>query len=123
MPNKMRLILPAIFISIAILVSGCSSTEEQGLTLKSVQNIGFEAQEDITKQYWKFQDLSEAWNGNILVKDQSKYLGILIFDGTTFEGYQLTNIPMKSASIQNIAIACEEQEVCDYVVEQISLNK
>ena len=119
MLNKMRLILPAIFISIAILVSGCSSTEEQGLTLKSVQNIGFEAQEDITKQYWKFQDLSEAWNGNILVNDQSKYLGILIFEGTTIEGYPLTNIPMKSASIQNIAVACEEQEVCDYVVKQI----
>ena len=119
MSNKMRLILPAVFISIAILVSGCSSTEEQGLTLKSVQNIGFEAQEDITKQYWKFQDLSEAWNGNILVNDQSKYLGILIFEGTTIEGYPLTNIPMKSASIQNIAVACEEQEVCDYVVKQI----
>ena len=123
MPNKILLILPAIFISITILVSGCSSTEEQGLTLKSVQNIGFEAQEDITKQYWKFQDLSEAWNGNILVNDQSKYLGILIFEGTTIEGYPLTNIPMKSASIQNIAVACEEQEVCDYVVEQINLNK
>ena len=123
MPNKIRLILPAIFISIAILVSGCSSTEEQGLTLKSVQNIGFEAQEDITKQYWKFQDLSEAWNGNILVNEQSKYLGILIFEGTTIEGYPLSNIPMKSASIQNIAVACEEQEVCDYVIEQINLNK
>ena len=123
MPNKILLILPAIFISITILVSGCSSTEEQGLTLKSVQNIGFEAQEDITKQYWKFQDLSEAWNGNILVNDQSKYLGILIFEGTTIEGYPLTNILMKSASIQNIAVACEEQEVCDYVVEQINLNK
>ena len=122
MPNKMRLILPVIFISIAILVSGCSSTEEQGLTLKSVQNIGFEAQEDITKQYWKFQDLSEAWNGNILVNDQSKYLGILIFEGTTIEGYPLTNIPMKSASIQNIAVACEEQEVCDYVVKQLHGN-
>ena len=119
MTNKIRLILPAICISIALLVLGCSSTEEQGLTLKSVQNIGFEAQEDITKQYWKFQDLSEAWNGNILVNDQSKYLGILIFEGTTIEGYPLTNIPMKSASIQNIAVACEEQEVCDYVVKQI----
>ena len=122
MPNKFRLILPAIFISITILVSGCSSTEEQGLTLKSVQNIGFEAQEDITKQYWKFQDLSQAWNGNILINDQSKYLGILIFEGTTIEGYPLTNIPMKSASIQNIAVACEEQEVCDYVVKQLHGN-
>ena len=122
MPNKIRLILPAIFISIAILVSGCSSTEEQGLTLKSFQNIGFEAQEDITKQYWKFQDLTEAWNGTILVNDQSKYLGILIFEGTTIEGYPLTNIPMKSASIQNIAVACEEQEVCDYVVKQLHGN-
>ena len=122
MPNKIPLILPAIFISIAILVSGCSSTEEQGLTLKSFQNIGFEAQEDITKQYWKFQDLTEAWNGTILVNDQSKYLGILIFEGTTIEGYPLTNIPMKSASIQNIAVACEEQEVCDYVVKQLHGN-
>ena len=123
MPNKIRLILPAICISVFILVLGCSSTEEQGLTLKSIQDIGFETEEDISKQYWKFQDLSEAWNGNILVKGESKYLGILIFEGTTIEGYPLTNIPMKSASIQNIAVACEEQEVCDYVVEQINLNK
>ena len=75
------------------------------------------------KNHWKFQDLTEAWNGTILVNDQSKYLGILIFEGTTIEGYPLTNIPMKSASIQNIAVACEEQEVCDYVVEQINLIK
>ena len=123
MPNKIRLILPTICISVFILVLGCSSTEEQGLTLKNIQDIGFETEEDISKQYWKFQDLSEAWNGNILVKGESKYLGILIFEGTTIEGYPLTNIPMKSASIQNIAVACEEQEVCDYVVEQINLNK
>ena len=123
MPNKIRLILPVICISVFILVLGCSSTEEQGLTLKSIQDIGFETEEDISKQYWKFQDLSEAWNGNILVKGESKYLGILIFEGTTIEGYPLTNIPMKSASIQNIAVACKEQEVCDYVVEQINLNK
>ena len=123
MTNKIRLILSAICISIALLVLGCSSTEEQGLTLKNVQDIGFETEENITKQYWKFQDLLEAWNGNILVNDESKYLGILIFEGTTIEGYPLTNIPMKSASIQNIAVACEEQEVCDYVVQQINLNK
>jgi len=123
MTNKIRLILPAICISIALLVLGCSSTEEQGLTLKNVQDIGFETEENITKQYWKFQDLLEAWNGNILVNDESKYLGILIFKGTTIEGYPLTNIPMKSASIQNIALACEDQEICDYVVEQINLNK
>ena len=123
MHNKIRLILPVVCIPIMILVLGCSSPEEQGLTLNNVQDIGFETEEDITKQYWKFQDLSEAWNGNILVNDESKYLGILIFKGTTIEGYPLTNIPMKSASIQNIAVACEEQEVCDYVVEQISLNK
>ena len=123
MTNKIRLILPAICISIALLVLGCSSTEEQGLTLKNVQDIGFETEENITKQYWKFQDLLEAWNGNILVNDESKYLGILISEGTTIEGYPLTNIPMKSASIQNVAVACEEQEVCDYVVEQINLNK
>tara|TARA_B100001013_G_C24607955_1_gene441877 strand:- start:428 stop:799 length:372 start_codon:yes stop_codon:yes gene_type:complete len=123
MTNNIRLILPAICISIALLVLGCSSTEEQGLTLKNVQDIGFETEENITKQYWKFQDLLEAWNGNILVNDESKYLGILIFKGTTIEGYPLTNIPMKSASIQNIALACEDQEICDYVVEQINLNK
>ncbi len=122
MSHQIRFILPAIWISLALFILGCSSTEEQGLTLKNVQDIGFQTEEDITKQYWKFQDLSEAWNGNILVNDESRYLGILIFEGTTIEGYPLTNIPMKSASIQNIAVACEAQEVCDYVVRTIAHN-
>ena len=50
MLNKIRLILPVVCIPIVILVLGCSSPEEQGLTLKNVQDIGFETEENITKQ-------------------------------------------------------------------------
>ena len=80
MSHQIRFILPAIWISLALFILGCSSTEEQGLTLKNVQDIGFQTEEDITKQYWKFQDLSEAWNGNILVKDEDEHTLLVYMD-------------------------------------------
>ena len=123
MSSKIRFALPLLFIIITIIVLGCSSPEEQGFTLKDVQGIGYQAEEDITKQYWKYDDLLEAWDGNIAVNGKSQYLGVLIFKGITIEGYPLTNIRMKSGSIDNIAVACEDQSVCNYVTDKLNSNK
>ena len=55
MPNQIRLMLPVVCIPIMILVLGCSSPEEQGLTLNNVQDIGFETEEDIDKELKKIR--------------------------------------------------------------------
>ena len=119
MAAKIRFMLLLVFVTIVVIVIGCSSPEEQGFTLKNMQDIGFQTEKDITKQYWKFQDLSEAWEGNITVNGESKFLGGLIFEGKTIDGFPLTNLPLKSASVENVAVACEEQKVCDYVTENL----
>ena len=64
MSSKIRFALPLLFIIITIIVLGCSSPEEQGFTLKDVQDIGYQAEEDITKQYWKYDDKKEQMSVN-----------------------------------------------------------
>ena len=120
MPTNIRFILPLLSIIITIIVIGCSSPEEQAFTLKNIQDIGFQTEKEITSKYWKYDDLLEAWDGSISVNGKSQYLGTLIFKGATIEGFTLDNISIKSASVENVAIACEEQEVCDYVTGMLN---
>jgi len=93
-------------------------------SLADIESIGFTQTEETTST-WDYEDLLEAWDGEILVNGTSQYLGVLIFDGPVdeFTKEQFTMLGLilsvRTAIIHNIAIACEAQEVCDYIIEEL----
>jgi hypothetical protein len=93
-------------------------------SLADIESIGFTKTEETTST-WDDEDLLEAWGGEILVNGTSQYLEVLIFDGPvdefTKEQFAMTGLifSVRTAIIHNIAIACEAQEVCDYIIEEL----
>ena len=97
---------------------------ESLFTLSDIESIGFTKTEDTTST-WDYEDLLEAWDGEILVNGTSQYLGVNIFDGPVdeFTKEQFTMlglmVSVRTAVIRNIGIACHSQEVCDYIIEKL----
>jgi len=98
------------------------------LTLNDIEGTGF-TKANATTDGWAIEGLSESWDGEILVDGGAEFLEVLIFDKAAdatvqdkFNRYSfrkyLTFAPA-TAFTDNIAIACQEQTACNYLIEQL----
>jgi major membrane immunogen (membrane-anchored lipoprotein) len=108
----------------AMLIVGCSSSDQAAITLTDFENIGFTKAEDITS-IWDYQGLSESWDGAITVNGTSQFLEVLIFDNAPdefnkdqFEALGQI-VSARTGVIRNVMFACHAQEVCDYVSDKL----
>ena len=71
MTTERRILLLIALALAAMLIVGCSSSDQAAITLTDFENIGFTKTEDITST-WDYQGLSESWDGEITVNGTSQ---------------------------------------------------
>ena len=120
--------------------SGFSSTQTGnivgGLSIVDLENIGYKKNEKVSEtdpSRYKYDGILEAWDGEIVVNDQSHFLVILIFDNNLddIEGNVMmislkTRLirrgithAIKTGYVKNLLVACYAEEVCSYVIETL----
>ena len=120
--------------------SGFSSTQTGnivgGLSIVDLENIGYKKNEKVSEtdpSRYKYDDILEAWDGEIVVNDQSHFLVILIFDKKfdDIEGQVMmislrgrlrragTTQSVTTGYVKNILVACYAEEACAHVIETL----
>ena len=115
--------LAFLFLTVLILALGACGSGEP-ITLADLEGIGFKKDSNTTSTY-DYEDINEAWDGEITINGASEFLEVVIFssvpDDFTKEQWKMLTMAfsMRSFIINNIAIACEIQETCDYVKDKL----
>ena len=119
-------------------VSSSKQTENIAgtISIANLETIGYKKNEKVSEtdpSRYKYDDILEAWDGEIVVNDQSHLLTILIFDKKfdDIEGRVMmislrgrlarTGItkPIKTGYVKNILVACYAEEACAHVIETV----
>ena len=106
------------------------------ISIDNLETIGYKKNEKVSEtdpSRYKYDNILEAWDGEIVVNDQSHLLTILIFDKKfdDIEGRVMmislrgrlsrTGItkPIKTGYVKNILVACYDEEACAHVIETL----
>ena len=114
--------LAFLFITVLILALGACGSGEP-ITLAGLEGIGFKKDSNTTSTY-DYEDINEAWDGEITINGAPEFLEVVIFSSIPDDFRNRWKImtmafSMRSSIINNIAIACETQETCDYVKDKL----
>ena len=107
-----------------------------GFSINDMEKIGYKKNEEVNKadpSRYRYDGLLEAWDGEIVVNDQTHFLEILIFDRKfdDIEGGVMmislkgrlrragVTLPVKTGYIKNILVACYAEEACSYIIENL----
>lgn len=118
-----------------------SSSKQSGniagiISIDNLETIGYKKNEKVSEtdpSRYKYDNILEAWDGEIVVNDQSHFLVILIFDRKfdDVEGQVMmislrgrlrragVTLPVKTGYIKNILVACYAEEACSYIIENL----
>ena len=129
--------LAFLFITVLILALGACGSGGP-ITLADLEGIGFEgvkkdtipiktSGEDINFGGYAFNQENKVWVGVITINGVPEFLEVVIFSSVPDEltkeqwkGIAEIVLGMRSSIINNIAIACQTQETCDYVKDKLS---
>jgi len=118
-----------------------SSSKQSGniagiISIDNLETIGYKKNEKVSEtdpSRYKYDNILEAWDGEIVVNDQSHFLVILIFDNKfdDVEGQVMmislrgrlrragTTQSITTGYVKNILVACYAKEACAHVIETL----
>ena len=119
-------------------VSSSKQTENIAgiISINNLETIGYKKNEKVSEtdpSRYKYDDILEAWDGEIVVNDQSHFLVILIFDKKfdDVEGQVMmislrgrlrragTTQSITTGYVKNILVACYAKEACSHIIETL----
>ena len=106
------------------------------ISIDNLETIGYKKNEKVSEtdpSRYKYDNILEAWDGEIVVNDQSHFLVILIFDKKfdDVEGQVMmislrgrlrragTTQSITTGYVKNILVACYAQEACAHIIETL----
>ena len=107
-----------------------------GVSINDLETIGYKKTEKVSEtdpSRYRYDGILEAWDGEIVVNDQSHFSVILIFDKTfdDVEGRVMmislkgrlrragTTQAIKTGYVKNIVVACYAEEACSHIIETL----
>lgn len=111
-----------------------TSFVSSGISINDLEAIGYKKNEKISEtdpSRYRYDDILEAWDGEIVVNNKSHFLATLIFDKKfdDVEGEVMmislrgrlrragTTQSITTGYVKNILVACYAQEACSHIIE------
>jgi len=108
----------------------------EGVSINDLETIGYKKNEKVSEtdpSRYRYDGILEAWDGEIIVNDQSHFLVILIFDKKfdDIEGRVMmislkgrlrragTTQAIKTGYVKNILVGCYAEEACSRIIEKL----